>query len=182
MSNHFGRAFPLIDLRRNLTQRIPGIQAHAQMSIARALERAGNFRFATGGDGRSRFSAVINHLRELHAMAFETDSAGQSTCSNEVSATIAAAWLVECVELRVDVHHEHWPPQARREPKHVGSTKGLEMVKVARGERRHFYCATSLHKAREMPRGDFRREIASPTERKSRPSRSISRSTRAGCR
>ncbi len=55
--------------------------------------------------------------------------------------------------------HEHLPPQARRDLKHIGWTKGLELAKVARRDRQHFDCATWLHKAREMPKEDFRREV-----------------------
>jgi hypothetical protein len=55
--------------------------------------------------------------------------------------------------------HEHLPPQARRELKEVGWTKGLELAKVARRDGQHFDCATWLHKAREMPKEDFRREV-----------------------
>ena len=55
--------------------------------------------------------------------------------------------------------HEHLPPQARRELKEVGWAKGLELAKVARRDREHFDCATWLHKARELPKEDFRREV-----------------------
>ena len=55
--------------------------------------------------------------------------------------------------------HEHLPPQARNSLKKVGWTKGLELAKVARAEGQNFDCATWLHKAREMPREDFRREV-----------------------
>ena len=55
--------------------------------------------------------------------------------------------------------HEHLPPQARRELKEVGWTKGLELAKLARRDGQRFDCATWLHKAREMPKGDFRREV-----------------------
>jgi hypothetical protein len=55
--------------------------------------------------------------------------------------------------------HEHLPPQARRELKEVGWTKGLELAKVARRDGQHFDCATWLHKARELPKEDFRREV-----------------------
>ena len=51
--------------------------------------------------------------------------------------------------------HEHLPPQARKELKEVGWTKGLELAKVARRERQHFDCAIWLHKAREMPTEQF---------------------------
>jgi hypothetical protein len=55
--------------------------------------------------------------------------------------------------------HEHLPPQARKELKEVGWTKGLELAKVARRDRQHFDCATWLHKAREMPKEEFKREV-----------------------
>jgi hypothetical protein len=55
--------------------------------------------------------------------------------------------------------HEHLPPQARRELKEVGWTKGLELAKIARRDRQHFDCATWLHKAREMPRDQFKHEV-----------------------
>src|SRR5437660_2293636 len=56
--------------------------------------------------------------------------------------------------------HEHLPPQARKELKEVGWTKGLELAKVARRDGQDFDCATWLHKAREMQKDQFRREVA----------------------
>ena len=55
--------------------------------------------------------------------------------------------------------HEHLPPQARRELKEVGWTKGLELAKIARRDRQHFDCATWLHKARELPKDQFKQEV-----------------------
>jgi hypothetical protein len=55
--------------------------------------------------------------------------------------------------------HEHLPPQARRDLKEVGWTKGLELAKIARRDGQHFDCATWLHKARELPKEDFRRAV-----------------------
>jgi hypothetical protein len=55
--------------------------------------------------------------------------------------------------------HEHLPPQARKELNEVGWTKGLELAKVARAEGQQFDCATWLHKAREMPKEQFKREV-----------------------
>lgn len=55
--------------------------------------------------------------------------------------------------------HEHLPPQARRQLKEIGWAKGLELAKVARKEGQGFKCATWLHKAREMPKDVFRREV-----------------------
>ena len=49
--------------------------------------------------------------------------------------------------------HEHLPPQARRELKEVGWTKGLELAKVARRDGQDFDCATWLHKARHAEGG-----------------------------
>ena len=55
--------------------------------------------------------------------------------------------------------HEHLPPQARKQLKEVGWAKGLELAKLAKRDRQHFDCATWLHKARQMPKEDFKREV-----------------------
>ena len=55
--------------------------------------------------------------------------------------------------------HEHLPAQARRELKEVGWTKGVELAKLARRDRERFDCATWLHKARHMPKEDFKQAV-----------------------
>ncbi len=55
--------------------------------------------------------------------------------------------------------HEHIPPQARQELKQVGWSKSVELAKVARKDGQGFDCATWLHKARGMPKEQFRREV-----------------------
>ena len=56
--------------------------------------------------------------------------------------------------------HEHLPPEARRELKQVGWTKGLELAKLARRrDGQEFDCATWLHKARLLSKDEFRREV-----------------------
>ena len=55
--------------------------------------------------------------------------------------------------------HEQLPPQARRDLKEVGWTKGVELAKLARKDGQAFDCATWLHKAREMPKEEFKREV-----------------------
>ena len=55
--------------------------------------------------------------------------------------------------------HEHLPPEARKELKQVGWTKGLELAKVARRDGQDFDCAIWLHKAREMQTEEFKREV-----------------------
>jgi hypothetical protein len=55
--------------------------------------------------------------------------------------------------------HEHLPPQVRKELKEIGWTKGRELVKLARRDGQRFDCAPWVHKARQMPREDFRREV-----------------------
>jgi hypothetical protein len=55
--------------------------------------------------------------------------------------------------------HENLPLQARKDLKSVGWTKGLELAKLARAEGQSFDCATWMHKAREMPKEEFRREV-----------------------
>jgi len=55
--------------------------------------------------------------------------------------------------------HEYLPPQARKELKEVGWAKGIELVKLARRDGQNFACATWLHKAREMPKEDFKKAV-----------------------
>ena len=55
--------------------------------------------------------------------------------------------------------HEHLPRPVRRELKQVGWTKAAEMAKVARSEGERFDCATWMHKARSMPKEEFKREV-----------------------
>jgi hypothetical protein len=55
--------------------------------------------------------------------------------------------------------HEHLPPQVRKDLKEIGWTKGRELAKLARRDGQHFDCAPWVHKARSMPREEFRREV-----------------------
>jgi len=67
--------------------------------------------------------------------------------------------------------HEHLPPQARRDLKEVGWTKGLELAKLARRDREAFDCATWMHKARQMPKEQFKQEVEKElTGRETEPS------------
>ncbi len=55
--------------------------------------------------------------------------------------------------------HEHLPAQARQELKEVGWSKGLELAKLAKRDRQRFDCATWLHKARQMPKEQFKQAV-----------------------
>jgi hypothetical protein len=55
--------------------------------------------------------------------------------------------------------HENLPPQARKELKEIGWTKGRELAKLARAEGQRFDCAPWVHKARSMRREEFTREV-----------------------
>ena len=56
--------------------------------------------------------------------------------------------------------HEHLPPEVKRSLKQVGWTKGVELAKLARSrEGQQFDCATWLHKAQNLPKEEFRREV-----------------------
>ena len=80
--------------------------------------------------------------------------------------------------------HEHLPPQLRKNLKQVGWTKGVELAKLARKQGQGFESATWLHKARQMPKEEFKREVEKElTGRDSEPSElSTSRSTRTSSR
>ena len=70
--------------------------------------------------------------------------------------------------------HGHVPPQARKDLKEVGWTKGLELAKIARRDGQDFDCATWLHKARELPKEEFRQAVEKElTGREDEPSELI---------
>jgi hypothetical protein len=55
--------------------------------------------------------------------------------------------------------HEHLPKIPKPQLKLVGWSKAAELVKVARRDRDQFDCATWLHKATELPKEEFKREV-----------------------
>ena len=55
--------------------------------------------------------------------------------------------------------HERLPRIPKPELKLVGWTKAAELAKVARRDGQDFDCATWLHKAQEMPKEAFKREV-----------------------
>ncbi len=55
--------------------------------------------------------------------------------------------------------HEQLPRIPKPELKLVGWSKAAEMAKVARRDGQRFDCATWLHKARQLPKEEFKREV-----------------------
>src|ERR1700680_2618989 len=55
--------------------------------------------------------------------------------------------------------HEHLTRIPKRQLREVGWTKARELVKVARREGTEFDCAPWVHKAKELPREEFKREV-----------------------
>jgi hypothetical protein len=55
--------------------------------------------------------------------------------------------------------HEQLPRQIHRDLREVGWTKARELVKVARSERQTFDCAPWVHKAKQMPKEEFKRAV-----------------------
>ena len=55
--------------------------------------------------------------------------------------------------------HERLPRQTHRDLRQVGWTKAAELAKVARRDGQRFDCATWMHKAKELPKEEFRREV-----------------------
>ena len=56
--------------------------------------------------------------------------------------------------------HEQLPRIHKVELQQVGWTKATELAKVARKDGQRFDCATWLHKARELPKDEFKREVS----------------------
>jgi hypothetical protein len=69
--------------------------------------------------------------------------------------------------------HEQLPRQVRNELKQVGWSKAAELAKVARRDQEHFESATWLHKAREMPKQQFKEEVEKYLTGESEPSELI---------
>jgi hypothetical protein len=55
--------------------------------------------------------------------------------------------------------HEHLTRVPKKELREVGWTKARELVKVARREGREFDCAPWVHKAKELSKEEFKREV-----------------------
>jgi hypothetical protein len=55
--------------------------------------------------------------------------------------------------------HEQLPRQTHRDLREMGWTKARELVRVARADRQNFDCAPWVHKAKQMPREEFKREV-----------------------
>jgi hypothetical protein len=55
--------------------------------------------------------------------------------------------------------HEQLPRIRKQELEIIGWTKARELAKVARRDRQRFDCAPWVHKARELPREEFKREV-----------------------
>jgi len=55
--------------------------------------------------------------------------------------------------------HEHLPKVPKPELRLVGWAKATDLVKVARKDGDRFDCATWLHKAQELPKEEFKREV-----------------------
>jgi hypothetical protein len=57
--------------------------------------------------------------------------------------------------------HEHLTRIPKRQLREVGWSKATELIKVARRDGAEFDCATWLHKAKELPKQDFKRAVES---------------------
>jgi hypothetical protein len=55
--------------------------------------------------------------------------------------------------------HEHLTRIPKRELRQIGWTKARELVRVARADGQRFDCAPWVHKARKLPREEFRRAV-----------------------
>ena len=55
--------------------------------------------------------------------------------------------------------HEHLMRVPKPQLREIGWTKARELVKVARRDGPEFACAPWVHKAKELPREEFRREV-----------------------
>ena len=55
--------------------------------------------------------------------------------------------------------HEHLTRVPKRQLREVGWSKATELIKVARRDGAEFDCATWLHKAKELPKEDFKRAV-----------------------
>jgi len=55
--------------------------------------------------------------------------------------------------------HEHLPRQSRKDLTQIGWSKATELVKVARSDGKRFKSATWLHRARSLPKEEFKHAV-----------------------
>jgi hypothetical protein len=55
--------------------------------------------------------------------------------------------------------HEQLPPQVKRDLQRLGWSKGVELARLARHQGQRFESATWLHKARRLPKAEFRQAV-----------------------
>ncbi len=76
-----------------------------------------------------------------------------------VRATESARLSVCPISLLPDGHPRAPAEVPKPDLKQVGWTKAAELAKVARRDGQRFDCATWLHKARKLPKEEFKREV-----------------------
>ena len=110
----------------------------------------------TEHERESRFVELGRHLCEIRAGQFwrlENHSSFDEFLEKRFPGSRRRAYYFMAI-------HEHLPKQVRPKLKALGWSKAIEMVKVARSDGQKFDCATWLHKANQLPKDEFKREVS----------------------
>ena len=119
-------------------------------SVARRAKQKRDTRFVEIGRWHSRGSASGDSTGGWRTRkSFDAGLQGQGSLNREGSRR-----TTDLISI-----HEHLPPQARKDLKEVGWTKGIELAKVARRDGQRLRLCNPVCTKREMPAEDFRREV-----------------------
>ncbi|MGD1081068.1 MAG: hypothetical protein ABR881_22340 [Candidatus Sulfotelmatobacter sp.] len=105
---------------------------------------------------------MLKSLLILNSYSVASELIGNTKCSDlEEFRRVSAKAVPRIAEEGVlpDVDSRTSAAAGKKATEGGGMGEGLELAKLARRDRQNFDCATWLHKARQMPKEDFKKEV-----------------------
>jgi hypothetical protein len=145
----------LMSLRTNTAPVLPTLDRRRALFVLTKIDEILEWEQRKEGERDTRFVELGRYLCEVRAGQYwrlENLSSFDEFLERRFPDSRRKAYYLMSI-------HENLPPQARKSLKEVGWTKGTELAKLARAKGQGFDCATWLHKARSMPKEEFKREV-----------------------
>jgi hypothetical protein len=156
----------LMSLRTNTAPVLPKLDRRRALLVLTKIDEILAWEQRKEAERDTKFVELGRYLCEVRAGQYwrlESLNSSDEFLERRFPESRRKAYYLMCI-------HENLPPQVRKELKQVGWTKGRELAKLARAEGHRFDCAPWVHKARTMPREEFKREVEKQlTGRESEP-------------